>query len=142
MTGADFNYYNYFTEIEDFFIQKRGKHILLSPLDWILIETWKNMGVPLHVALRGIERSVSLFNEKESRHRYVNTLYYCNQSVLEEHEQYLLGMEGAHPAVESEGANDSFPSAGGTKSKGRWNDPHQKPASDTPSKTNFRNYDQ
>jgi len=50
------NYFNYFTEIEDHFIRRRGKHILLSPLDWTLIETWREMGVLLHVALRGIDR--------------------------------------------------------------------------------------
>ncbi len=49
---ARINYFNYFTEIEDAFIRRRGKHLLLSPLDWALIESWKEMGVPLHVALR------------------------------------------------------------------------------------------
>jgi len=94
MKQSNLNYFNYFTEIESIFIQKRGKHILLSPLDWMLIETWKDLNVPLHVAIRGIERTVELFKEKESRHKYINSLYYCNQSVLEEHEKYLLSMEG------------------------------------------------
>src|ERR687884_204513 len=56
-TRARLNYFNYFTEIEDAFIRRRGKHLLVSPLDWSLMESWKEMGVPLHVVLRGIERA-------------------------------------------------------------------------------------
>src|SRR6202040_2450775 len=51
------NYFNYFTEIEDAFVRRRGKHLHLSPLDWALIESWKETGIPLHVALRAIEKS-------------------------------------------------------------------------------------
>ncbi|MBN2430559.1 MAG: hypothetical protein JXQ27_03755 [Acidobacteria bacterium] len=103
------NYFNYYTEIEEFFIQKRGKHILLSPLDWMLIETWREMEIPLTVVLRGIDRAVALFQEKESRYRFVNSLYYCNQAVLEEQEKYLLSKTGGAAGVgagdaESEGA--------------------------------------
>jgi hypothetical protein len=44
------NYYNYFTEVENEFVRRRGKHMLVSPLDWSLIETWKQRGVPLRIA--------------------------------------------------------------------------------------------
>ena len=47
------NYFSYFSEIEDTFVRRRGKHLMLSPMDWALIESWKERGVPLHVALRG-----------------------------------------------------------------------------------------
>jgi len=52
------NYYNYFTEIEEHFVRKRGKHLLLSPLDWNLIAAWRDAGVPLSVAIRGIDIAV------------------------------------------------------------------------------------
>src|SRR6187455_1625755 len=58
------NYFNYFTEIEDAFIRRRAKHLLLSPMDWALIESWKELGVPLHVALRGIEKSFDSYESK------------------------------------------------------------------------------
>ncbi|HWT03153.1 MAG TPA: hypothetical protein VN256_23075 [Pyrinomonadaceae bacterium] len=74
------NYFNYFTEIEDTFIRRRGKHLLLSPMDWALIESWKEMGVPLHVALRGIERSFDSF-ESKPRRRTVKSLLYCQEEV-------------------------------------------------------------
>ncbi len=92
MTDSPLNYFNYFTEIEDFFVRKRGKHILLSPLDWTLMETWKEMEIPLHVVLRGIDRSMELYHARDTRTRYINSLYYCNQAVLEEQEKYLLSM--------------------------------------------------
>jgi hypothetical protein len=93
--GNPLNYFNYFTEIEDHFVRRRGKHILLSPLDWTLIETWLQMGIPLHVALRGIDRAMDLFAAKQLRHRFVNTLFFCNQAVMEEHEAHLASLEGA-----------------------------------------------
>jgi hypothetical protein len=74
------NYFNYFTEIEDTFIRRRGKHLLLSPMDWALIESWKEMGVPLHVALRGIEQAFDSF-EAKPRRRSVKTLLYCQEEV-------------------------------------------------------------
>ena len=47
------NYFNYFTEIEEHFQRRRGGILLLSTLDWALIETWKDAGIPLEAALRG-----------------------------------------------------------------------------------------
>lgn len=113
--GNPLNYFNYFTEIEDHFVRKRGKHILLSPLDWTLIETWQQMGIPLHVALRGIDRAMDLFAARQLRHRFVNTLFFCNQAVMEEHEAHLASMEGAggaaSPAEADAGAATAAPAA-------------------------------
>jgi hypothetical protein len=75
------NYYNYFTEIEDEFVRRRGSHILISPLDWSLIETWQQRGVPLHIALRGINASFDSYDERLRRGRKVNSLFYCQQEV-------------------------------------------------------------
>jgi hypothetical protein len=74
------NYFNYFTEIEDAFIRRRAKHLLLSPMDWALIESWKEMGVPLHVALRGVEKAFDSF-ESRPRRRSVKSLLYCQEEV-------------------------------------------------------------
>src|SRR6266404_4651268 len=78
------NYFNYFTEIEDHFQRVRGSGLfLLSSLDWALIETWKESGVPLDAVLRGIDRS---FEKKDKRKRRtprkINSLAYCAQEVL------------------------------------------------------------
>jgi hypothetical protein len=74
------NYFNYFTEIEDAFVRRRGKHLLVSSIDWSLIETWKEMGVPLHVALRGIEKAFDSW-ESKPRKRSIKSLVYCQEEV-------------------------------------------------------------
>jgi len=88
------NYFNYFTEIEDTFIRRRGKHLLLSPMDWALIESWKEMGVPLHVALRGIEQAFDSF-EAKPRRRSVKTLLYCQEEVEAQFAEWQESQVGA-----------------------------------------------
>src|SRR2546423_10856839 len=88
------NYFNYFTEIEDAFIRRRGKHLLLSPMDWALIESWKKMGVPLHVALRGIESAFDSF-EAKPRRRSVKTLLYCQEEVEAQFGEWQESQVGA-----------------------------------------------
>jgi hypothetical protein len=74
------NYFNYFTEIEDAFVRRRARHLLLSPMDWALIESWKEMKVPLHVALRGIEKAFDSW-ESKPRKRTIKSLLYCQEEV-------------------------------------------------------------
>ena len=76
------NYFNYFTEIEERFQQRRGSLLLLSTLDWALIETWKDAGIPLEAVLRGIDSAFDRYDERPSRSRKVNSLAYCSQEVL------------------------------------------------------------
>ena len=95
------NYFNYFTEIEDAFIRRRGRHLLLSPMDWALIESWKEMGVPLHVALRGIEKSFDSY-ESKPRKRTVKSLFYCQEEVEAQFAEWVESQTGAHaPANEA-----------------------------------------
>jgi hypothetical protein len=83
------NYFNYFTEIEDHFVRRRGKHLLVSPMDWSLIATWRDSGIPLHVAMRGIDIAMDSFFSKPNRRGRVNSLFYCHESVMEEYERHL-----------------------------------------------------
>lgn len=75
------NYFNYFTEIEEEFVKRRGSHMLVSPLDWSLMEGWKQRGIPLNVVLRGINNSFDGYDQKAHRGRRVNSLFYCQQEV-------------------------------------------------------------
>lgn len=75
------NYFNYYTEIEERFQQCRGTQTLLSPLDWALIESWKEAGLPLAAVLVGIERSFEKFRRRTRKYRLVNNLAYCSQEV-------------------------------------------------------------
>jgi hypothetical protein len=76
------NYFNYFTEIEEHFQRRRGTILLLSTLDWALIETWKEAGIPLEVVLRGIDEAFDHYDRRPSKTRKVNSLAFCSQEVL------------------------------------------------------------
>ena len=87
MTDPDwvYNYFNYFTEIEQHFQQARGTSLfLLSPLDWALIESWKNAGVPLEAVLRGIDAAFEKWRARKVKTQMVNSLAFCAQAVLTE----------------------------------------------------------
>ena len=98
------NYFNYFTEIEDAFVRRRGKHLLLSPMDWALIESWKAMGVPLHVALRGVEKSFDSY-EAKPRRRSVKSLLYCQEEVEAQFAEWRESQTGARASAAGEGSN-------------------------------------
>ncbi len=100
------NYFNYFTEIEDAFTRRRGKHLLISALDWTLIETWKELGVPLHIALRGIEKAFDSW-ESKPRKRSVKSLMYCQEEVeaqFAEWREARVGAAETDTAVDQNGA--------------------------------------
>jgi hypothetical protein len=112
------NYFNYFTEIEDAFIRRRGKHLLLSPLDWALIEGWKARGVPLHIVLRGVEQSFDSY-EAKPRRRSVKSLFYCQEEVEAQYAEWLesqVGGESSTAGTEATGktpAQDVPPASSG-----------------------------
>lgn len=76
------NYFNYFTEIEECYRKCRGTPSLLSPLDWALIESWKEAEYPLEAVLMGVERAFEKFHARPRKFRMVNGLAYCSQEVL------------------------------------------------------------
>jgi hypothetical protein len=89
------NYFNYFTEIEEHFQQRRGTITLLSPLDWALMEIWKDAGIPLEAVLRGIDESFDKWERRPKRTRKINGLAYCAQEVLSAAEQMNEASTGA-----------------------------------------------
>ncbi len=95
------NYFNYFTEIEDRFQQRRGALLLLSTLDWALIETWREAGIPLEAALRGIDAAFDKYEarQKRGRMRRINGLAWCAQAVMEAAEELREAAAGSAPAA-------------------------------------------
>ncbi|MGC9157755.1 MAG: hypothetical protein ACP5FH_02100 [Terracidiphilus sp.] len=83
------NYFNYFTEIEERFQQRRGTMLLLSTLDWALIESWREAGIPLEAVLRGIDAAFDKYEarQRRGRMRKVNGLAWCAQAVMEAAEE-------------------------------------------------------
>ena len=81
---GSFNYFNYFTEIEEHFWRKRGAHLLVSPLDWAMVETWQKAGIPLEVVLRGIDQAFESYaRSRRSAGRPLKSLAYCVDAVLD-----------------------------------------------------------
>lgn len=106
------NYFNYFTEIEQRFQQRRGSLLMLSTLDWALIETWREAGIPLEAVLRGIDNAFDKHDAKAlraaGRVRKVNGLAWCAQSVMEAVEQAREAAIGTVSAAAAETAESGF----------------------------------
>jgi len=75
------NYFNYFTEIEETFIRRRGRNLLLSPLDWALIENWEEREIPLHIILRAIESVFDTAEKRPDKKRTIKSLSYCKEEI-------------------------------------------------------------
>ena len=89
------NYFNYFTEIEDHFQRRRGTLLILSPLDWALMEIWKDAGIPLEAVLRGIDATFDKWDRRPRKTRKVNGLTFCAQEVLASAEEMKDAAVGA-----------------------------------------------
>ena len=95
------NYFNYFTEIEERWQQCRGTVTLLSPLDWALIESFQESGIPLEVVLRGMEAAFAKQAKRQSKVQKVNSLSYCAQAILSEFERFQESAVGKHEPANS-----------------------------------------
>ena len=96
---ADWNYFNYFTEIEEFFWKKRGAHLLVSPLDWAIMEAWQKAGVPLEAVLKGIDRAFESYGRsRRGAGKPLKSLAYCTDAVLAAAEEQLEAAAGKAPA--------------------------------------------
>src|SRR2546421_9520858 len=98
------NYFNYFTEIEERFQKRRGSALLLSTLDWALIEIWKDAGIPLEAALRGIDEAFDKYEQRASKTQKVNGLAWCAQAVLAAAEEMKEAAVGSPQEKKSETA--------------------------------------
>jgi hypothetical protein len=100
---AGLNYFNYFTEIEEYFWQKRGAHLLVSPLDWAIVETWQKAGIPLSAVLKGIDRAFESYSRsrRAAGGRQLKSLSYCVDAVLEAADEEKETSAGTGPVATS-----------------------------------------
>ena len=108
---STFNYFNYFTEIEEYFWRKRGAHLLVSPLDWAILETWQQAEIPISAVLKGIDRAFESYqrSKRGQSGRQLKSLAYCVGAVLDAAEEEKEALAGAGPSAESTGAKtESF----------------------------------
>jgi hypothetical protein len=113
-SGRMLNYFNYFTEIEERFQQRRGSLLMLSTLDWALIETWREAGLPVEVVLRGIDDAFDKHDAQKlrakGRTRKINGLAWAAQSVMQAAEAAAEAATGTRPAVEKQERESGFES--------------------------------
>jgi hypothetical protein len=95
------NYFNYFTEIEEYFQTKREVFTRLSSLDWVLVESWKDQGIPLDCVFKGIDRAFSKPNAK----RKIGSLAYCIKPLAEVCDE-LKDLRVEKPVVPDVGAEE------------------------------------
>lgn len=89
------NYYNYFTEIEEAFVRRRGRNLLLSPLDWALIENWQDRDIPLHIVLRAIESVFDAMDKKNpNRIRSIKSISYCKEEIEAQYAEWIQSRTG------------------------------------------------
>jgi hypothetical protein len=93
------NYFNYFTEIEEYFWRKRGAHLLVSPLDWAIVETWQKAGIPVQAVLKGIDRAFESYqrSRRSAGGRQLKSLVYCVDAVLDAAEEQKQTATGTGP---------------------------------------------
>jgi hypothetical protein len=101
------NYFNYFTEIEEHFQRRRGTLTMLSPLDWALMEVWKDAGIPLEAVIRGIDAAFDKWEKRPRHTRKVNSLAYCAQEVLAAAEEMKEAAVGGDPPEKSKPGLDA-----------------------------------
>jgi len=100
-----FNYFNYYTEIEEHFWKKRGAHLLVSPLDWAIVETWQRAGIPLGVALKGIDRAFESWarSKRAAGGRQLKSLAYCVDAVMDAAAEAQEAAAGTGPELKRTG---------------------------------------
>jgi hypothetical protein len=103
------NYFNYFTEIEEYFWKKRGAHLLVSPLDWAIMEAWQKAGVPLEAALKGIDKAFESYQRsRRGAGKPLKNLAYCTDAVLEAAEEQQEAAAGSAPKTAHVPAIEAF----------------------------------
>jgi hypothetical protein len=104
------NYFNYFTEIEEYFWKKRGAHLLVSPLDWAIMETWQKAGIPLEAALAGIDRAFESYqrSRRGGMGKPLKSLAYCTDAVLDAAEEQKEAAAGSGPKTARAAAKEIF----------------------------------
>jgi len=105
----DWNHFNYFTEIENYFWKKRGAHLLVSPLDWAIMETWQKAGVPLEAVMKGIDHAFESYRRsRRGAGKTLRSLAYCTDAVLEAAEEQLEAAAGSAPKNGNAAPKESF----------------------------------
>ena len=64
------------------------------------METWKQQGIPLHIVLRGVEKSFDSF-EARPRKRTVKSLLYCQEEIEAQYAEWVEARVGSSPSSDN-----------------------------------------
>jgi hypothetical protein len=106
-----FNYFNYFTEIEEYFWRKRGAQLLVSPLDWAILESWQKAEIPLEAVLKGIDTAFESYSRSRrgASGRPLKSLAYCVDAVLDAAVEAQEAAAGRPPEAERKQESSAQP---------------------------------
>ena len=102
------NYFNYFTEIEDTFIRRRGKNLFLSPIDWAMIESWQERGIPMHIVIRSIESVFDVYDKQPPGTRSIKSLIYCREEIEVQYLEWSRSQAGKSDGEAREDADAMY----------------------------------
>ena len=69
------------------------------------METWKQQGIPLHIVLRGVEKSFDSFDARP-RKRTVKSLLYCQEEIEAQFAEWLEARVGSSPSSQTNETDD------------------------------------
>jgi len=106
------NNYDYFTEIENAFVRRRGRNLLLGPVDWQLMEKWEKEGIPLRIVLATIDDVFDQIEDDPKRTGSIRTLSYCKDAVEARYRSWLESQVGG-----AEGSGEEETPAGPSRAE-------------------------
>jgi hypothetical protein len=68
---------HYAITIERYYDALQGRFVPLTAADWLTIEGWHRLGIPIECVLKGMDRAFS------RQHVHINSLKFCDWSVKE-----------------------------------------------------------
>ena len=95
----------YLRLIETMFLETRGRGLMLSPTDIVLVDQWRERGLPVHVVIRELRAEIKRFRDNHPPRRPVpHSLSYfsahMDKVLARWHEHLLAGCHAAHPNLE------------------------------------------
>lgn len=76
-------------------MRRRGRHLLLSPVDWALVDSWEKRGVPLRIVLGVIDEVFDQIDDDPKRTGSVRSLSYCKDAVENRYRSWVDSQVGS-----------------------------------------------
>lgn len=96
-------------------MRRRGRNLLLSPVDWALMESWEKRGVPLRIILTTIDEVFDKAGTDPDKAASIRSLSYCRDAVEARYRSWREGRVGAESTKAGAGtaANEPPEAPGG-----------------------------